>query len=134
MNPIITPFQLYFDSKDSPIQIPILKDLVPHLARSPGITGRALAKAVGESRRALSNAVQLLTGETLNELLKHWRLLHAMYLLSCTRLSYQDVARRCGYKTITGLSKFMERNLKCTAYEYREKRVHGNRDYRANIR
>lgn len=129
MKPIISVPQLYFQNIDAPIEIPILKDLVPHLARSPGTTGKALAKAVGESRRALSNAVQLLTGDTLNELLRKWKLLHAMYLLSCTRLSYQDVAKQCGYKTITGLSKFMERNLKCTAYEYRENRVHGNRSH-----
>lgn len=129
MKPIITVPQLYFQNIDAPIEIPILKDLVPHLARSPGTTGKALAKAVGESRRSLSNAVQLLTGDTLNELLRKWKLLHAMYLLSCTRLSYQDVAKQCGYKTITGLSKFMERNLKCTAYEYRENRVHGNRTH-----
>ena len=127
MKPIISVPQLYFQNIDSPIEIPILRDLVPHLARSPGTTGKALAKAVGESRRALSNAVQLLTGETLNDLLRQWRLLHAMYLLSCTRLPYLEVAKQCGYKTITGLSKFMERNLGCTAYEYRENRVHGNR-------
>ena len=127
MNPIISISQLYFDSKEHPIEVPILKDLVPHLARSPGTTGKALAKAVNARRSALSNAVQLLTGETLNDLLKKWRLLHAMYLLSCTQLAYQDVAKQCGYRTINGLSKFMERNLNCTAFEYRENRTHGNR-------
>ena len=127
MVPIISVSQLYFDSKEKNIEIPILRDLVPHLARSPGITGKALAKAVGVRRSALSNAVQMLTGETLNDLLRHWRLLHAMYLLSCTSLSYQDVASKCGYRTVNGLSKFMERNMRCTAYEYRENRVHGNR-------
>ena len=127
MNPIITPYQLYFDSKESPITIPILKDLVPPLSRSPGITGKALAKVMGVRSSALSSAVQLLTGETLSNLLKKWRLLHAMYLLSCTDLPYLDVARQCGYKTITGLSKFLERNIKCTAREYRERRTHGNR-------
>ena len=127
MVPIISVSQLYFDSKEKSIEIPILKDLVPHLARSPGITGKALAKAVGVRRSALSNGVQMLTGETLNELLRKWRLLHAMYLLSCTRLPYPEVARQCGYRTVNGLSKFMERNMKCTAYEYRENRVHGNR-------
>ena len=128
MNPVITITQLYFDAKEKTITIPILKDIVPHLARSPGTTGKALAKAVGESRTALSYAVQLLTGEPLSELLKQWRLLHAMYLLSCTRLPYQEVAKQCGYRTIDGLSKFMLRNLKCTAYEYREQRIHGNRN------
>ena len=96
MKPIISVPQLYFQNIDAPIEIPILRDLVPHLARSPGITGKALAKAVGESRRALSNAVQLLTGETLNDLLRQWRLLHAMYLLSCTRLPYLEIAKQLG--------------------------------------
>ena len=127
MKPIITIPQLYFVAREKPIEIPILRDLIPPLSRSPGITGKALAKAVDVKRSALSAAVQMLTGETLNDLLRQWRLLHAMYLLSCTRLSYQEVARQCGYKTVNGLSKFMERHLKCTAYEYREKRVHGNR-------
>lgn len=127
MSPTISITQLYFDAQKKIIEIPILKDIVPHLARSPGITGKALAKEVGERRSALSSGVQLLTGETLNELLKKWRLLHAMYLLSCTDLPYLDVAHQCGYRTITGLSKFLERNIKCTAREYREKRIHGNR-------
>ena len=127
MKPIITVPQLYFQSIDAPIEIPILRDLIPPLSRSPGTTGKALAKAVGVKRSALSAAVQMLTGETLNDLLRQWRLLHAMYLLSCTRLPYLDVAHQCGYKTVNGLSKFMERHLKCTAYEYRENRRHGNR-------
>ena len=127
MKPIISVSQLYFDAREKNIEIPILRDLIPPLARSPGTTGKALAKVVGVKRSALSAAVQMLTGETLNDLLRQWRLLHAMYLLSCTRLSYLEVARQCGYKTVNGLSKFMERHLKCTAYEYRENRVHGNR-------
>lgn len=125
MSPTISIPQLYFDAQEKIIEIPILKDIIPHLARSPGITGKALAKEVGERRSALSSGVQLLTGETLNELLKKWRLLHAMYLLSSTDFPYLDVAHQCGYRTITGLSKFLERNIKCTAREYREKRIHG---------
>ena len=127
MTPVISVPQLYFQGISAPITLPILRDITPHLARSPGITGKALAKAVGVRRGALSNAVQLLTGKTLNDLLKHWRLLRAMDLLSNTRLTYLEVARQCGYRTVNGLSKFMERNVKCTAREYREKRTHGNR-------
>lgn len=86
-----------------------------------------MAKRLDVKRSALSSSVQILTGVTLNDLLKHWRLLRAMDLLSNTRLSYLDVANLCGYRTVNGLSKFLERNHKCTAREYRENRVHGNR-------
>lgn len=130
MTPIITVEALYTLARDRPIGIPILSDVVYHLKRSPGISSKALAKVLNVRHTALSNAVQLLTGVTLNELLKQWKLLHAQYLLRHTPLCYESVANLCGYRTVDGLSKFLERNLKCTAREYRENRVHGNRSQR----
>ncbi len=127
MTPIITAEQLYSQAMTNSVETPILKDVTPYLVRSPGINGKTLSKILDVKRSALSGAIQLLTGDTLNDLLKKWKLLHAMYLLSNTTLSYKDVANLCGYKTINGLSKFMERMIKCTAYEYRESRTHGNR-------
>ena len=127
MTPIITIEQLYSQARTNTVETPILKDVTPYLVRSPGINGKTLSKILDVKRSALSGAIQLLTGDTLNDLLKKWKLLHAMYLLSNTTLSYKDVANLCGYKTINGLSKFMERMIKCTAYEYRESRTHGNR-------
>lgn len=127
MNAIITVEDLYTLARDQPIAIPILADVVYFLKRSPGMSGKDLAKVLEVKRSALSSAVQILTGETLNDLLKHWRLLRALDLLSNTRLPYLDVAHLCGFRTINGLTKFMERNHKCTAREYRENRRHGNR-------
>lgn len=118
---------LYVQSRINSVEIPILHEMVQYLILTPGINGKTLAKVLGVKRSALSNAVQLLTGETLNDLMKHWRVLTAMHLLRDTSLPYKEVARRCGYKTINALSKFMERQIKCTAYEYRENRTHGNR-------
>ena len=127
MKPIISIETLYFQAQKDEVDTPILKDVTPYLVRSPGINGKTLAKVLKVKRSALSNAVQLLTGETLNDLMKHWKLLTAMHLLRNTSLPYKEVAKRCGYKTINALSKFMERMIKCTAYEYRENRTHGNR-------
>ena len=127
MTPVITPEQLYAQAQTNTVETSILKDVTPYLLRSPGINGKTLAKVLDVKRSALSGASQLLTGDTLNDLLKKWKLLHAMFLLSNTTLSYTDIANLCGYKTINGLSKFMERMIKCTAYEYRESRTHGNR-------
>ena len=127
MKTSITVEELYAQSRTGAVEIPILKDIVPYLSRSPGVNGKTLAHLLKVKRGVLSNGVQLLTGETLNDLMKHWKLLTAMHLLRNTSLPYKEVAKRCGYKTINALSKFMERMIKCTAYEYRENRTHGNR-------
>ena len=127
MNAIISVEDLYTLARDQPIGIPILADVVYYLKRSPGITGKVLAKKLDVKRSALSGAVQILTGSTLNDMLRQWRLLRAIDLLSNTSLPYLEVARLCGYRTVNGLTKFMERNKKCTAREYRENRTHGNR-------
>ena len=127
MTPIITTEQLYLQSHIESIEIPILKDIVQYLVRSPGISGKTLAKLLDVQRSALSSAIQLLTGETLNDMLKEWKLLHAMYLLRNTTLSYDDVANLCGFSGNRTLSRFLERMIKCTAYEYREGKSNGHR-------
>ena len=127
MTPIITTEQLYLQSHIESIEIPILKDIVQYLVRSPGISGKTLAKLLDVQRSALSSAIQLLTGENLNDMLKEWKLLHAMYLLRNTTLSYDDVANLCGFSGNRTLSRFLERMIKCTAYEYREGKSNGHR-------
>ena len=127
MTPIITTEQLYLQSHIESIEIPILKDIVQYLVRSPGISGKTLAKLLDVQRSALSSAIQLLTGENLNDMLKDWKLLHAMYLLRNTTLSYDDVANLCGFSGNRTLSRFLERMIKCTAYEYREGKSNGHR-------
>lgn len=128
MKTYITVEELYFRLRaEGAVEIPILRDVVPYLSRQPGITGKVLAKALDVKQGALSNAILLLTGVTLKDMQTQWKLLHAMYLLKNTTIDYKSVATQCGFKTINGLSKFMERQIGCTAYEYREIRTHGNR-------
>ena len=127
MTPIITIEQLYSQARTNTVEIPILKDTVQYLVRSPGISGKTLAKLLDVKRSALSSAILLLTGMNLNDMLKEWKLLHAMYLLRNTTLSYDDVANLCGFSGNRTLSRFMERMLKCTAYEYREGKSNGHR-------
>ena len=119
MNPIISIEALYLQSRTKTPDIPILKDVIPYLTRSPGITGKTLAKVLGTKRAMLSAAIQLLTGASLNDMLRQWRLLNAMYLLRNTTLSYAQVATECGFSGNRTLSRFLEREIHCTAYEYR---------------
>ena len=127
MKTVISVEELYLNSRTGEVEIPILKDVVPYLSRSPGISGKVLAKLLAVKRSALSNAILLLTGMNLNDMLKEWKLLHAMFLLRNTTLSYDDVAHLCGFSGNRTLSRFMERMLKCTAYEYREGKSNGHR-------
>lgn len=131
MKPFITVEELYLLSKNSnAVEIPVLKDVVPYLSRSPGVNGKTLAHLLKVKRGVLSNAIQLLTGVTLNDLLKEWKLLHAMYLLRHTAFSYDDVAKLCGFSGNRTLSRFLERNIKCSAYEYRMGKSNGHKGIR----
>ena len=127
MNPIITISQLYFDSKEKNIEIPILADVVYYLKRSPGINGKELAKKLEVKRSYLSHAIELLTGSNLVTLLREWRLLHVKYMLTETSYSYDYVAKESGFSGNRTMSRFLERYTGCTAFEYRMGRSNGHR-------
>ena len=127
MKPITNVETLYLQSHGEGVETPILKDVTEYMRQHPSINGKNMAKALNVKRSALSGAIQLLTGENLNDLMKKWRLLHAMYLLRNTSLSYKEVATQCGFFSLRGLTKFLERMIRCTPYEYRKSVTHGNR-------
>lgn len=109
MNAIISVEDLYL-ARDRPIGMPILADVVYYLKRSPGLDGK-----------------ELLTGSNLATMLETWRLLHAKHLLAETTLSYDDVARTCGFYGNRSPSKFLQRHTGCTAYEYWMGRSNGHK-------
>lgn len=127
MVPIISISDLYTLARDQPIGIPILADVVYYLKRSPGINGKELAKKLEVKRSYLSHAIEILTGSNLVTLLREWRLLHVKYMLSETSLTYDDIAKRCGFSGNRTMSRFLERYTGCTAFEYRMGRSNGHR-------
>lgn len=119
--------ELYTYSRDQPSHLPPpwegrrgpLQTIAYYLQCSPGMNGQELADLLGVSRCTLSHAVLLLTGTTLIELLRQWRLLHIQHLLTDTALPYADIAKLCGFSCNRTLSRFLERYTGRTAYEYR---------------
>ena len=120
MNTTITVEELYMQARTNSVETPVLKDVITYLIRSPGINGKTLAKVLDVKRSALSGAILLLTGVNLNDFLKQWKLLNAMYLLKMTKYTYEEIAILCGFSSYRTLSRFIERMIHCTAYEYRE--------------
>ncbi len=127
MNAIINISELYALARDQPIGIPILADVVYCLKRTPGMSGKELAKALDVKRSYLSHAIELLTGSNLNSAIKEWRLLHVKYLLTETSHSYDYIAQTCGFSGNRTMSRFLERYTGCTAFEYRLGRSNGHR-------
>ncbi len=127
MNPIINITDLYTLARDQPIGIPILADVVYYLKRSPGISGKELAKRLDVQRSYLSHAIELLTGSNLVTALREWRLQHVKYMLTETSHSYDYVAKLCGFSGNRTMSRFLERYTGCTAFEYRLGRSNGHR-------
>ena len=127
MNPIITIEDLYKLARDQPVETPILCDVIRHLKSSPDITIKQLSSKIGLDRNALSSSVKLLTGMPLDTFLKQWRLMLIKEHLSDPHLSYESVANLCGFSSVQAMSKFLDRMIHLTAYEYREGRKNGHR-------
>ena len=127
MNPIFTVEELYKLAREQPVEIPILKDLISLLKSTPGITIKQISARLGLNRNALSFSVKMLTGLTLVAFLKQWRLMYIIELLNDPHLSYESVASHCGFSTVHNMSKFIDRMIHLTAYEYREGKSNGHR-------
>ena len=127
MNPIFTVEELYKLARDQPVEIPILCDVISLLKASPGLTIKQLSAKLSLNRNALSSSIKMLTGLSLDIFLKQWRLMLIKEHLSDPHLSYESVANLCGFSSVQAMSKFLDRMIHLTAYEYREGRKNGHR-------
>ena len=127
MDPITSIEELYQLVRDQPVETPILRDVITLLKASPGITIKELSAKLSFNRNALSSSIKMLTGLTLETFLKQWRLMLIKEHLSDPHLSYESVANLCGFSSVQAMSKFLDRMIHLTAYEYREGRSNGHR-------
>ena len=127
MNPFFSVEELYKLARDQPVEIPILCDVIRLLKASPGLTIKQLSARMNFDRNALSFSIKMLTGLPLETFLKQWRLMLIKEHLSDPHLSYESVANLCGFSSVQAMSKFLDRMIHLTAYEYREGRSNGHR-------
>ena len=105
----------------------LLDTILTLLKSSPGLTVKAMAARLGMTPDQLSYTIRSLTGQPLNTFIRQWRLMRVRELLDDDRLSYAEVARRCGFNSVQTMSRFLDRWTKRTAYEYRVGKSNGHR-------
>ncbi len=85
------------------------------------IDGAAIARAGGQSRRALEKKFRALAGRTPMEEVQTIRLRHIKRLLSDTDLVLSDVAERCGFTYHEYMSRFFKKHTGMSPGAYRRK-------------
>lgn len=81
---------------------------------------RALAAAQDLSPGYLSTVFKRETGQTVTEYVNRQRMLHAIRLLSTTRLQIQTIARHCGIPDVNYFSKLFKKHTGKTPKEFRK--------------
>ena len=86
----------------------IIVDRVVWALRKSAITeAEDVAVMLDVDRVQLSGALVMLTGMTLHQIIREWRLLQAQELIKAGDLSLNAIARKCGWKNERVLKKIM---------------------------
>lgn len=83
------------------------------------IDAKDVARQLQIDARKLSNAVELLTGQTLHQFILDWRFLQSKQLLLDTDLPYSEVIARCGYANENVLIAQYKKRLNTTPHTFR---------------
>lgn len=100
-------------------QDPILGPVIRVLLDTNLIDAKDVAKQLQVDDRKLSNAVELLTGQTLHQFILDWRFLQSQQLLLNTDLPYSEVTTRCGYANENVLIAHYKKRLNTTPHTFR---------------
>lgn len=99
----------------------ILDAVVTELKDSYIRDSSVLADRLGVDFVKLSNAVSLLTGLTLNEFIIQYRILEAKEYLSKTSLSLPEIAKRCGYDSVSAFGFYFRKQVGIPPSGFRRK-------------
>lgn len=100
-------------------QDPILGPVIRVLLGTNLIDAKDVAKQLKTDARKLSNAVELLTGQTLHQFILDWRFMQSQQLLHDTDLSYSEVVTRCGYANENVFIEQYKKRLHTTPHTFR---------------
>jgi AraC-like DNA-binding protein len=99
-----------FDGRPESTGIPIIDSVVQRLHEGRAATDVAIEYGISNSD--LSAVLRVLTGMSTLELEHRWRLRVVDDLLRYTNLRISDIARRCGYRSTTALSRSVIKQTK----------------------
>ena len=117
--PLIPVYNVETLFKEGSTQDPILGPVIRVLLETNLLDAQDVAAALSVNDRKLSNAVELLTGQTLHRFIFDWRFLQSQQLLLTTELSYVEVASRCGYGNESVLIDQYKARLNTTPHIFR---------------
>ena len=119
MQPKHTISELFARSREQPTGESILDAVTEVLRTKPVIWPEEVAKQLGVKKEHLSGAVKILTGVSLEKMIREWRMLQAIYYVRHTDMTFEEIAQKCGYSQTKTLTQAMEHYLHMTPYEYR---------------
>ncbi len=99
----------------------ILDAVVAELKDSYVRDNRELADRIGVDSVKLGHAVSLLTGLALNEFITRYRILEAKEYLSKTSLSLPEIAKRCGYDSVSAFGFYFRKQVGMPPSGFRRK-------------
>ena len=88
---------------------PILDAVTDALRKTHTVQSADIANLLEVRKRDLGGAVLILTGMTLDWLIRIWRTRQAQDLLAEGRLSEQQIAYRCGWKSVRVMRRHLAR-------------------------
>ena len=80
-----------------------------------------LAEKMGVPLPDLNGALRILTNFGATELIEQYRLMQAQEYLACTDLTYQEIARRCGFTHYNSFHKMFKRLTGICVLPFRKK-------------
>mgnify|MGYP003290149765 CR=1 FL=1 len=111
--------ELFLFPRDQPTGETILDAVINVLRDTPAIWPEEIAKQLEVRKEHLSGAIKILTGVSLEKMIREWRMRQAMYLIKTTDIPFDEIAQQCGYSQTKTLTQSMEHYLHMTPYEYR---------------
>ncbi len=97
----------------------ILDAVIEALRTHADVCSEEVAAHLGANRRDLSGAVRILTGMTLDAMVKEWRLRQAYEMVQDTDLDFDEIAQKCGYSQPKTLVVAFEKKYHVSPYECR---------------
>lgn len=106
--------------------------VVEFLQHVPSHESSACAAYLHVDQHLLTGVIKIFLGLPLKEVIIRWRLLQALDLLDDHKLSYEEVAARCGYADTKRLGALMMKYYGTTLETYRTGRLRRNSNYSIN--
>jgi len=128
----ITTVEELWNTQGAPTGQIAVDAIVDYVKRVKTHSAQGVAFYLNVDQRFLNETMKLFVGVSLKEFIMQWRMHQAIDLLDDESLSYEQVARRCGFRRVKNLIAAIHTRFGTTPYAYRNGSVLRNGNYRFN--